>query len=87
MASPRLNWDNRSNNDRGFTESLERCRVLCETDEHCIQYLLDTESRCLTTSRPSLGQAASNVSSGWILERAQKFYDDAEECHGVDWIS
>jgi hypothetical protein len=87
MTSPRLDWDNHSSDDRGLTDSLKSCRVICEADERCIQYLLNAESRCLTTSRPNVGQATSNVSSGWILERAQKFYDEAEECHGVDWIS
>ncbi|KAG9761559.1 glycosyltransferase family 31 protein, partial [Aureobasidium melanogenum] len=87
MTSPRLDWDNHSSDDQGLTDSLESCRVICEADERCIQYLLNAENRCLTTSRPNVGQAASNVSSGWILERAQKFYDEAEECHEVDWIS
>lgn len=62
-------------------------RVLCEADNACLQYTYDAESRCLTTARPNVGQAASNITSGWILERAQKFYDEAEECHNVNWIS
>lgn len=87
MANPHIDWDNHSNEDQGLTDSLESCHLLCEADEHCIQYLWNAESRCLTTSRPNVGQAAANVTSGWILERAQKFYDEAEECHGVERIS
>ncbi|TIA29925.1 hypothetical protein D6C78_09925 [Aureobasidium pullulans] len=87
MTAPRVDWDNHSKDDRGLTESLEGCRALCETDNACLQYTLNAESRCLTTARPNVGQAASNITSGWILERAQKFYDEAEECQDVNWIS
>lgn len=87
MTAPRVDWDNHSKDDRGPTESLESCRVLCEAYNACLQYTYNAESRCLTTARPNVGQAASNITSGWILERAQKFYDEAEECHDVNWIS
>ncbi|KAI4723550.1 hypothetical protein E4T48_00029 [Aureobasidium sp. EXF-10727] len=87
MTTPRIDWDNHSNDDRGPSESLESCRGLCEADQSCVQYLLNAESRCLTTSRPNVGQSATNFSSGWISERVQKFYDVAEDCRGVEWIS
>jgi hypothetical protein len=87
MTSPRSNWDNHSNEDRGPTESIENCREICEADVNCLQYLINAEGRCLTSSRPNLGQSAANITSGWMLERVQKFYDAAEECQGVDWIS
>ncbi|THY30388.1 hypothetical protein D6D01_03263 [Aureobasidium pullulans] len=87
MTAPRVDWDNHSKDDRGPTESLESCRVLCEADNACLQFTYNAESRCLTTARPNVGQAASNITSGWILERAQKFYDEAEECHNMNWIS
>jgi hypothetical protein len=87
MTSPRVDWDNHSNDDRGLTESLESCRILCEADGNCLQYLLNAESRCLTTSRPNVGQSATGISSDWILERVKKFYDQAEECQGVKWNS
>lgn len=64
MASSRVDWENHGNDDQGLTDSLEGCRLLCEADEHCIQYLLNAESRCLTSSRPNVGQAAANVTSG-----------------------
>jgi hypothetical protein len=87
MAAPRIDWDNHSNDDRGFTESLESCRVTCEADANCLQYLLNAESKCMTTSRPNVGQSATNTTSDWILDRVKKFYDEAGECQGVEWIS
>lgn len=87
MNSPRTHWDNHCNDDRGPTESLEGCRVICEADQTCLQYQVNAESKCLTTSQPNVGQSATNITSDWILERVQEFYDQADECEGVKWIS
>jgi hypothetical protein len=87
MISPRSNWENHSDDDRGLTESLESCRAIYEADVSCLQYLTTAENRCLTTSRPNVGKSSAKTTSGWILERVQQFYDAAEECQGVDWIS
>ncbi|KAI4762618.1 hypothetical protein E4T52_10743 [Aureobasidium sp. EXF-3400] len=87
MTSPRTDWDNHSKDDRGPAESLEGCRVICEADKSCLQYQVNAESRCLTTSRPNVGQSATNITSDWILERVQRFYDEAEDCNGEEWIS
>lgn len=87
MESPRTNWDNHCKDDRGPAESLGDCRAICEADESCLQYQVNGESRCLTTSRPNMGQFATNITSDWILERVQKFYDQGGECQGVTWNS
>jgi len=87
MNSPRDDWDNHCEQDRGFTESLEGCRAICEADESCLQYQVNAESKCMTTSRPNVGQAATNITSDWILERVQNFYDAGEDCRGEEWIS
>ncbi|KEQ95498.1 glycosyltransferase family 31 protein [Aureobasidium subglaciale EXF-2481] len=84
MATPRNDWDNHSNDDKGIAKSLESCRVICEADGNCVQYALNAESRCLTTSRPNVGRPAISMTSGWITERVQKFYDQAGECNDVE---
>jgi len=85
---PKLDWDNHADQDRGPASSLDECRVVCEDDVSCLQYSLDyRNSRCLTTSRPNLGEASSGVQSGWLLERMQDFHDKAQSCGRDEWIT
>lgn len=87
ISKSKIDWDNHSDNDEGPATSLEECGAICEAAEACVQYALSTELRCLTTSRPNLGEMSRGVESGWIFERMRKYYDSAEECHGETWIT
>ena len=86
---PKLNWDNHADQDRGPVSSFDECRVVCEDDLSCLQYSFGgRDSRCLTTSRPNLGEASSSgIQSGWLPERLQGFYDKAESCGREEWIT
>lgn len=85
-SSGLADWDNHCKDDQGPAESLGECRVRCEEDTACVQYAVNTEGRCLTTSRPNSGEASLGVRSGWILERMQRFYNEADECPDEGWI-
>ncbi|KAH0287111.1 glycosyltransferase family 31 protein, partial [Aureobasidium sp. EXF-3399] len=87
MNATRTHWDNFCTDDRGPADSLQECRAICVADKSCLQYQVNAEDKCLTTSRPNVGQSATNTTSDWIFERVQEFYDQAEDCQGVRWIS
>ena len=87
-AESRRDWDNHSGDDRGLVGSLEGCRGVCEADEACLQFMLDSGGRCFTTALPSLGKASplSGSVSGWVQERMVRYYEEAEVCGDEGWI-
>ena len=87
VQQSRWDWDNHCDVDQGPVHSLNECRVVCEAIDACVQYQLDNEFRCRTTSIPNLGEWSRGVDSGWIYERMQRFYDEQEPCHGEQWIT
>jgi len=79
--------DNFSGDDGGLVGSLEECREVCEADEACLQFMLDSGGRCFTSARPSMGKASSSGRvSGWVQERMVRYYEEAEACGGEGWI-
>lgn len=87
-TTTRSDWDNHADNDRGPVESPEACQKVCEDDSSCLQWVLDSEAnrRCLTTSRPNMGEPAQGKTSGWVTERMQAFYDAEDPCTDDGWI-
>jgi len=86
IIHPRSDWDNHSDNDEGPVSSLEACRVICEKDTKCLQYAFNLEGRCVTTSRPNLGESSRGMESGWMYNRMQDFHDKADSCGNEEWI-
>ena len=87
VQQSRWDWDNHCDVDQGPVHSLNKCRAICEAIDACVQYQLDIELRCRTTSMPNMGEWSRGVDSGWIYERMQKFYDEQKSCHGEEWIT
>ncbi|OQO03140.1 hypothetical protein B0A48_11395 [Cryoendolithus antarcticus] len=58
-SDPRESWDNNATDDKGPAKTPAACRAICEADESCVQYVLNDEGKCLTTWRPSFGEAAT----------------------------
>lgn len=86
----RSDWDNRS--DKEFASSSpssspEDCNMLCEKDDSCLQWAFSAEGKCLSTSKPNLGESSNGTVSGWIPRRMQQFNDDGPVCGDVQWIS
>jgi hypothetical protein len=61
--------------------------MLCEKDSSCLQWALSAEGKCLSTSKPNLGEPSNGTVSGWISGRMRAFYDDGPVCGDVKWIS
>lgn len=85
-SKAKRNWDNHSDEAKGLTASLEKCRAICEDDKSCLQFSHREDGICMTTSRPKLGQASLGVQSGWLNERMSDFYAEAADCEGDGWI-
>jgi hypothetical protein len=81
-------WDNHADQDRGSVSSFDDCRVICEADVSCLQYSFDHRNgKCLTTSRPNLGDFSSGIQSGWLSERMLESHDKAQVCGREQWIT
>jgi hypothetical protein len=84
----RSDWDNRADQDRGSVSSFDDCRLTCEDDVACLQFSFDHRNgKCLTTSRPNLGDVSSGIQSGWVSERMLEFLDKAQVCGREQWIT
>ncbi len=87
VVEPRQNWDNHADQDQGPVASLAECGDICESLEKCVQYALSLDLRCLTTSKPNLGEWSRGIDSGWIYDRMKAFHDDAGWClSNKGWI-
>jgi hypothetical protein len=88
-TSNRSDWDNHSDKELASSPSAspEDCNMLCETDVSCLQWAFSAEGKCLSTSKPNLGEPSNETVSGWIPRRMQQFYDDGPVCGDVEWIS
>jgi len=87
----RSDWDNHSDKELASSSSPsaspEDCNMLCEGDASCLQWAFSAEGKCLSTSKPNLGEPSNGTVSGWISRRMQQFYDDGPVCGDVQWIS
>jgi hypothetical protein len=89
-TTTRSNWDNHSNKEldsssRSFSPG--DCNMLCEKDSSCLQWALSAEGKCLSTSKPNLGEPSNGTVSGWVSGRMREFYDGGPVCGDVEWIS
>ncbi|EME48427.1 glycosyltransferase family 31 protein [Dothistroma septosporum NZE10] len=87
IEEPRANWDNHANDDLGPVQSLQECGELCEDDGKCLQYRLTPDLRCLSGTRPMLGEWAKGVESGWVVERIREWGEEMEQCGNDTWIT
>jgi hypothetical protein len=88
--TPRSNWDNHSDKELASSSpssSQEDCNMLCEKDSSCLQWAFSAEGKCLSTSKPGLGEPSNGTVSGWIPGRMQAFYDEGPVYGNVRWIS
>ena len=90
-TAPRSNWDNHSDKESPSSPSLssspDACSLLCEEDASCLQWAFSAEGRCLSTSKPNLGEPSNGTVSGWIPGRMRAFYDEGPDCGRVRWIT
>jgi hypothetical protein len=90
-TTTRSNWDNHSDKELASSSpssSPEDCNMLCEKDSSCLQWAFSAEgNRCLSTSKPNLGEPSNGTVSGWVPGRMQAFYDGGPVCGDVRWIS
>ncbi|KAF2159490.1 glycosyltransferase family 31 protein [Zasmidium cellare ATCC 36951] len=88
ISKARLDWYNHADEDRGPVPSLEVCADICEADAACLQYALSTDFRCLSSSKPNLGEYSRGMESGWMVNRIEKWADKMEPCpKGANWIT
>lgn len=74
-------WDNHGDTDLGSADSPDACRSLCVASDSCVQYTFLKDGKCMTTSRPNLGESSDEEkTSGWINERMTGFYEKAKSC-------
>ncbi|KAL1636582.1 hypothetical protein SLS56_001167 [Neofusicoccum ribis] len=99
-VSERANWDNLSPDGLSVEEwpegvkSARECRRVCEEEmEDCVQWLFVVDGTCRTGTAVRLGEAVEEVdgegvwiTSGWVVERIDKFVKDMEGCRRGDWI-
>jgi hypothetical protein len=87
MMSPRVEWDNLSEDQQeGTFLSVEDCRARCMANLQCRQYSFDQEAKvCRTNVDPRLGRAGRGVSSGWIEVRIRDFEQAMEPCGNQTW--
>ncbi|KAM0717481.1 hypothetical protein Q7P37_007333 [Cladosporium fusiforme] len=90
-AHQKSDWDNHSDEDQGQVASPDACRLLCKQDSACVQWAMDKEvnGKCMTTSRPNLGEPSPGRTSGWIEKRMRAFYEKEETkepCKDEGWI-
>ena len=88
IAQRKNSWSNLSptmvQNTAGST--FEGCRTLCETSEGCLQFASSRLGCSISDSAVMLGEPASDVTSGWMLNRIQRWIDDLDEddCAGFE---
>lgn len=70
-------WDNLSDNAVNDAMSEEACRESCQRDEACIQYSYH-DGQCRTDASPKLGLRKAGASSGWKVDRIQRFVEDLD---------
>ncbi|ORY55106.1 uncharacterized protein BCR38DRAFT_357312 [Pseudomassariella vexata] len=84
-------WDNLSEHDHGFSNSLDDCRRICELEDDCVQFSRSGRT-CKTSSVLRLGHersetAVERVTSGWLMDRVYAFVEDMEStCTNEDWV-
>lgn len=75
-------------------ESFVECRLACEKSDSCIQLAWSMDRGCrhekrLKFGRPQDGsqaEGASRVTSGWIMDRVNKYVDDLGSCDAkTEW--
>lgn len=86
IQSPRKDWFNHADEDRGPVGSLEECHDICEKDGGCLQYALSTDMRCMSTTRPNLGEWYKGIESGWLPARMKKWADKRDRCKEGGWL-
>jgi len=86
MAKPKLAWDNESDVDEGTMSSVGDCKSRCEEKEQCRQYSFNADGRCKTRADPRLGKTASNIESGWLMDRMIQFEQDMAPCGDESWL-
>ena len=88
---PHSNWDNHSDKELASSSpsSLpEDCKIICEKDSSCLQWAFQSaEGKCLSTSKPNLGEPSNGTVSGWVGRRMREFYDEGPVCGDVQCIS
>lgn len=72
--------------EQPFAQTVEDCRLLCETHKSCVQYAF-REDKCFTSPNPRLGHAVSSgdVTSGWITSRIRGMVEKSGLCPKPDF--
>ncbi|KAK5164342.1 uncharacterized protein LTR77_010038 [Saxophila tyrrhenica] len=81
MRTPKMDWDNASDQNEVEIETFEDCRTKCHSDGSCLQYSYRPESKiCKMSYSPKLGMEGEGVRSGWILERMWSLAENMPAC-------
>lgn len=80
MKDVQTDWDNQSDSILGTAGSLEECRSRCEETRGCLQYAFYEDGRCGHFELPRLGAASNGLTSGWFVDRIQRFMSELPSC-------
>lgn len=87
MQESKTDWFNHADEDRGPVPHAQACEEICEGDGGCLQWAMTPDFRCLSTTRPNLGESSRGYESGWMIERVEKWAKKMEACPNADhWI-
>ena len=81
-------WNNQSpdNIDVEFPVTPEDCEDACRINPACVQYMYNNQT-CKTSNVVRLGEVdkSQNFTSGWLVDRIEKFKQKLGDCE-EDWI-
>ena len=87
MITPRVDWNNLSDNGGSVHNSIEECRAECEAQIDFVQYSFDGNGQCKTCSEPKLGSPQSGITAGWIENRVAAFAQNMAACGDETWLT
>ena len=90
-------WPNITAGQTGFWDNLsptpipdsagvnfEGCHQMCEEHGDCLQFSSSRDSCSLSSREVMLGNPSTDVKSGWMLDRIEKWMEDLDKCKGFE---
>ncbi|KAL4912994.1 hypothetical protein BDW62DRAFT_214591 [Aspergillus aurantiobrunneus] len=83
---PVMDWDSEAGEEKAVVRSVETCRILCEGDTSCLQYVRRADGMCLFGRVARVGEAREGFASGWMLDRIDAVAQGLGSCARPEWI-